>query len=147
MDAATDFNVVRDVFCRIAPIELSYRDQPEELSPVFGDIRQTALCISTRGLEGEGQFQLLQDGITSMQPFTIGSRYVIENATIDAAKAALLATMIEKGVDKFIPFSQARENLANLRLVESVPKRLVRLRRNNPEAFYYWVKTSELLNQ
>ena len=146
MDAATDFNVVRDVFCRIAPIELSYRDQPEELAPVFEDIRQTAICISTRGLEGEGQFQLLQDGITSMQPFTIRSRYVIEDATIDAEKAALLATMIEKGVYEFTPYSQARDELGGLRLVASVPLRLSRLRRNNPEAFYYWVKTSELLN-
>ena len=94
----------------------------------------------------EGQFQLLQDGITSMQPFTIRSRNVIEDATIDAAKAALLATMIEKGVYEFTPYSQARDELDGLRLVASVPLRLSRLRRNNPEAFYYWVKTSELLN-
>ncbi len=146
MDAATDLKVVREVFNRIAPIELAYREQPEDLAPVFEDIRQTALCISTRGLEGKGQFQLLQDGITSMQPFTIGSRYVIEDATVDAAKAALLATMIETGVDEFIPYSQARDNLADLRLAQSVPQRLARLRRNNPEAFYYWVRTSELLN-
>lgn len=146
MDAATDLKVVREVFSRIAPIELAYREQPEDLAPVFDDIRQTALCISTRGLEGEGQFQLLQDGITSMQPFTIRSRNVIEDATIDAAKAALLATMIEKGVYEFTPYSQARDELGGLRLVASVPLRLSRLRRNNPEAFYYWVKTSELLN-
>lgn len=146
MDAATDLKVVREVFSRIAPIELAYREQPEDLAPVFDDIRQTALCISTRGLEGEGQFQLLQDGITSMQPFTNRSRNVIEDATIDAAKAALLATMIEKGVYEFTPYSQARDELGGLRLVASVPLRLSRLRRNNPEAFYYWVKTSELLN-
>ena len=80
-----------------------------------------------------------------MQPFTIGSRYVIEDATVDAAKAALLATMIERGVDEFIPYSQARDSIADLRLLDSVPMRLARLRRNNPEAFYYWVKTSELM--
>ena len=135
MDAAMDFKVVRDVFKRIAPIELAYREQPEDLSLVFEDIRQTALCISTRGLEGKGQFQLLQDGITSMQPFTIGSRYVIEDATVDAAKAALLATMIERGVDEFIPYSQARNNLANLRLAQSVPMRLARLRRKQANCF------------
>ena len=145
MDAATDLKVVREVFSRIAPIELAYREQPEDLVPVFDDIRQTALCISTRGLEGKGQFQLLQDGIISMQPFTIGSRYVIEDATVDAAKTALLATMIERGVDEFIPYSLARDSIADLRLMDSVPMRLARLRRNNPEAFYYWVKTSELM--
>jgi hypothetical protein len=80
-----------------------------------------------------------------MQPFTIGSRYVIEDATVDAAKAALLASMIERGVDEFIPYSRARDSIADLRLLDSVPMRLARLRRNNPEAFYYWVKTSELM--
>jgi hypothetical protein len=74
-------------------------------------------------------------------------RHVIEDATIDAAKAALLATMIEKGVYEFTPYSQARDELGGLRLAASVPLRLSRLRRNNPEAFYYWVLTSELLNQ
>ena len=38
------------------------------------------------------------------------------------------------------------DNLANLRLAGSVPSRLARLRKNNPEAFYYWVRTSELLS-
>lgn len=53
--------------------------------------------------------------------------------------------MIERGVDEFIPYSQARDSLADLRLTDSVPHRLTRLRKNNPEAFYYWVRTCELL--
>ena len=38
------------------------------------------------------------------------------------------------------------DNLADLRLAGSVPSRLARLCKNNPEAFYYWVRTSELLS-
>jgi hypothetical protein len=95
-NAATDFSVVRDVFSRIAPIELAFRDQPKDMVPVFEDIRQTTLCISTRGTEEEEKFQLLQEGISSLQLFTIGSRHVIEDAMVNASKAALLATMIEK---------------------------------------------------
>lgn len=145
MDAATDFSIVREVFNRIAPIELAYREQGPDTAPVFEDIRQTALCISTRGLAGLGQFNMLQDGITSMQSFTIGSRYVIEDATVDAAKAALLATMLEKGVNQFVPYEQGKEGLGDMAISSSLPPRLSRLRRNNPEAFYYWAKTGELL--
>lgn len=49
---------------------------------------------------------------------------MIEDATVDAAKTALLATMIEKGVDEFIPYSLARDSIADLRLLDSVPMRL-----------------------
>lgn len=147
MDAATDFSVVRDVFNKIVPIELGYREQAPDVAPVYEDIRQTALCISTRGAEGIGQFDLLQDGIKRMQAFMLRRRYMIEDATVDAAKAALLATMLEKGVDSFTPYSSDLEGLAKLRLADTVPVRLSRIRRNNPEAYYYWVKVSELLKR
>ncbi len=80
-----------------------------------------------------------------MQAFMLRRRYVIEDAIVDAAKAALLATMLEKGVDSFTPYSPDMEGLAELRLADTVPVRLSRLRRNNPEAYYYWAKVSELL--
>lgn len=145
MDAATDFTVVREVFERIAAIELGYRDQGPDLASVYDDIRQTAICISTRGVQGNGDFALLQDGIKSMQAFMLRRNYVIEDATVDAAKAALLATMLEKGVDSYTPYSPDMDGLAGLRLADTVPVRLHRLRKNNPEAYYYWVKVSELL--
>ena len=102
-----------------------------DAAPVYEDIRQTALCISTRGAEGIGQFDLLQDGIKRMQAFMLRRRYMIEDATVDAAKAALLATMLEKGVDSFTPYSSDLEGLAELRLSDTVPVRLSRLRRRN----------------
>ena len=146
-DSASRLSVVRDVFNRIVPIELGYREQAPDVAPVYEDIRQTALCISTRGAEGIGQFDLLQDGIKRMQAFMLRRRYMIEDATVDAAKAALLATMLENGVDSFTPYSSDLEGLAELRLADTVPVRLSRLRRNNPEAYYYWVKVSELLKR
>ena len=81
MDAATDIKVVREVFSRIAPIELAYREQPEDLAPVFDDIRQTALCISTRGLEGKGQFQLLHE--RSDLPYPVSKHLEPESTQVD----------------------------------------------------------------
>ena len=58
----------------------------------------TALCISTRGKAGEGDFNLIQDGIIRVKSFMYKQRYLIDNAIIDAARTAYLATLIEKGI-------------------------------------------------
>ena len=97
---------------------------------------------------------ILGDKLTAFAPNTCGIPYFKSGRTrsldiikqlFDAAKAALLATMLEKGVDFFMPYSSSLEGLAELRLADTVPVRLSRLRRNNPEAYYYWAKVSELL--
>lgn len=72
------------------------------------------------------------------------SAYRIEEAIIDASKAAYLATLIEKGqgtVERFtaIPFSE------NIQIAPVLTTKLNKLRIGLPEAYYYWVKTSQLL--
>ena len=72
------------------------------------------------------------------------SAYRIEEAIIDAAKAAYLATLIEKGQDKVERFTST--SLAeNLRIEPILPTKLYKLRISMPEAYYYWAKTSRLL--
>ncbi len=70
--------------------------------------------------------------------------YRIEEAVIDAAKAAYLATLIEKGqkiVERFpaTPFGE------DLRIEPVLTNKLNKLRIGLPEAYYYWAKTSQLL--
>ena len=50
-----DYNAVRDTFEKIAGKELSYREGDNiTTTDVLDDIFQTSLCISTRGMQGEG---------------------------------------------------------------------------------------------
>lgn len=72
-------------------------------------------------------------------------RYLIDNAIIDAARAAYLATLIEKGFNKIEPYSNNPADIKDLVIRPSLTNRLNKLRNNLPEAYYYWVKTSELL--
>ena len=70
--------------------------------------------------------------------------YRIEEAIIDASKAAYLATLIEKGqetVEKFLatPFTE------DLQIEPMLTNKLNKLRIGLPEAYYYWAKTSHLL--
>jgi hypothetical protein len=47
-------------FSQIAEVELSYRGLVNSPALIYDDIRQTSLCIATRGIEGKGDFQMLQ---------------------------------------------------------------------------------------
>lgn len=93
--------ITSEAFRKIALVELSYRSLGTDIGQVFNDIRQTALCISTRGKAGEGDFDLIQDGIIRVKSFMYKQRYQIDNAIIDAARAAYLATLIEKESPKW----------------------------------------------
>jgi len=145
MDNATDLTIVGNVFRRIGAAELNYRNLEQDVNLIIKDIRDTSMCLSTYGKEGNGDYEKLVDGITRIHSFTYLERYPLEAAIVDASKAAFLATMIEKGSYEYSKFGITMEGLAEMRLVDTVPVRLGKLRRNIPEAYYYWVLTSELL--
>lgn len=97
----SNLQITSQAFHKIAAVELSYRSLGTDAGLVFKDIRQTALCISTRGKAGEGDFNLIQDGIIRVKSFMYKQRYLIDNAIIDAARTAYLATLIEKALHKW----------------------------------------------
>ena len=72
-------------------------------------------------------------------------RYLIDNAIIDAARAAYLATLIEKGISETEFYSNNPINIKDLVIRPSLTNKLNKLKSNLPEAYYYWAKTSELL--
>lgn len=143
----TELDITSKAFRRIASVELSYRSLDADLSRVYEDIRNTALCISTRGKAGEGDISLLQDGIMRVKSFMYKQRYTIDNAIIDAARAAYLATLIEKGGMKPERYSGNPLVIKDMSIYPTLTNRLNKLRASLPEAFYYWVKTSELLKE
>ena len=141
-DNMDDLSVVRSAYDKISRVELSYRHMEENPADALADTRETALCISTRGRHGNGDFMALQNGISRIRSFMYQEKYQIEQATDDAAKAAYLATVLEKGVDKIERYPGTVEGL---RIPDTLPTQLGKLRLPNPEAYFYWVKTGELL--
>ena len=137
--------ITTQAFRKIAVVELSYRSLGTDIGQVFNDIRQTALCISTRGKAGEGNFDLIQDGIIRVKSFMYKQRYLIDDAIIDVARAAYLATLIEKGIPEIEPYSKNPADIKDLVIQHSFTNKLNKLKKNLPEAYYYWAKTSEIL--
>lgn len=136
----SDLQITKEAFRKIAVVELSYRSFGTDIGQVFNDIRQTALCISTRGKAGEGDFDLIQDGIIRVKSFMYKQRYLIDHAIIDAARAAYLATLIEKGIYEIESYSNNPADIKDMVIRPSLPNKLNKLRSNLPEAYYYWAK-------
>lgn len=131
-------------FCRIADVEMAYRDI-DNLESVFDDILQTSLLIATRGKAGVGDFDILQDGIKKIKSFIHTSNYYIDHAIVDSAKAAYISTCIRKDVTTIEKYLGNPEMVLEMTLSPILTNKLNKLKRTYPEAFYYWVRTSELL--
>lgn len=112
---------------------------------IIEDIRNTSLNITTRGMVDKGKFDLLQKGINSIKPFMYKSQYRIEEAIVDASKAAYLATCIELEEDYLTHYNSPLD-VANFKIGKVFSTKLNKLKLNNPEAFFYWYKTEELLS-
>ena len=140
-DNMSDIRTVAKVFRKIVPIELSYRHLPENPKAVFDDIRETALCLATRGKEGKGDFTALQNGVSFIRPFMYKSRYYIEDAILDSAKAAYLATAIEVGAESLIRYDRTQPELP-----PTISSKVNKLKGILPEAYFYWVQVGLLLN-
>lgn len=91
------------------------------------------------------KFDLLQKGINNIKPFMYKSQYRIEEAIVDASKAAYLATCIELEKDYLTHYNSPLD-VANFKIGKVFSTKLNKLKLNNPEAFFYWYKTEELLS-
>ena len=143
-DVAQDLSIVRNTFLKNAKIELGYRNLLELGSAqVMQDVFQTALCISSRGLYGNGDFEELQRGIQRIKSFIFSERFHIENAIITSAKVAYLITLVDSNKVHIARYSNPLI-MKSWEIKDSSFLRLNKLKKSNPEAFFYWVKTLEL---
>ncbi len=100
-DSVENLEIIRNTFKQFAITELAYRNLKVNQSSVLKDIFETALCISTRGLEGKGDFTALQNGISQIRAFIFSETFQIEKAIVYAAKAAYIAKLIELKKDSW----------------------------------------------
>ena len=89
VDNVTNIETIKTTFKKFAKTELEYREM-NTLSEkeVLEDIYQTSLCIITRGADGKGDFDQLQQGIQRVSRFIFSESYHIEKAITHASKVA-----------------------------------------------------------
>jgi hypothetical protein len=144
MENISDVEILKGTFRKFAETELLYRgDKRISVEDVLEDIYQTALCIVTRGSDGNGDFGQIQSGIRRITGFIISQAYHIEKAITDASIAAWLSTMIRFDGKSFEKFKDPAQ-IKDWTIAEPYNTKLNRLKKSNPEAFHYWYKIAEL---
>jgi len=143
-DKVNKLNTIKRTFYEFAKAELSYRNIKNiTKQDVIEDIYQTCLCIASRGTDGKGEFEELQSGIRRIRAYIFSENYHIEKAIIQSSKIAYLITLIENNsleIEKYSNPLQIKEWLID----KPLNNKLNKLKRSNPEAFFYWFKTYKL---
>jgi len=142
-----DIGLIKVTFYRFAETELTYRNRGGlTAEDVLEDIYHTSLCITSRGADGNGDFEQLQLGIGRIRGFIFSESYHIEKAIIHASKAAYLSMLIKYDAVGIEKYSNPLE-MKDWRIAEPINTKLNKLKKSNPEAFFYWHKIFELTTQ
>lgn len=142
-DVGNLFAEIRDVaavartFQKIALTEMKYRGLTGGTAIVLNDIAKTALCLATRGKAGAGNFTALQNGVSQIKAYIFSESYHIEKAIVYAARAAYLTKLIETGETSLVRFEEAGQ-VSSWSIEAPLDTRLNKLKKTNPEAFFYW---------
>lgn len=146
-DIVTDIAIVSEVFTQFAQTELDYRELKQfNKDDVLNDVFQTALLMSTRGKSGIGNYNELQRGVQNIKNYIFTENFHIERAMVPAAKAAYIAIMLQTGATEAVHFNNPME-VKDWILEQPFETRLNKLKKSNPEAFFYWYKSIELNNK
>jgi len=142
-DACSNFKSTKEAFKEFALEQLKDREIDEDIFLVTDDIYDTALTICTRGKSGKAKFAELGEGIRKVNSYIFSENYHIEKAITDASKAAYLAALIKFDKSDIQKFSDAKE-VKDWVIEQPFNTRLNKLKKSNPEAFFYWYKIYEI---
>lgn len=146
LEPVTDVNIIGQTFDIFAKTEIGYRNCETDEKGVLDDIYDTALHICSRGEKGRGNFKALLSGINQVKRFIFSENYHLDRAITDAAKAAYLSTVLRYKVTKLEKY-QGLESIKELVIDQSFDSKLNKLKKGNPEAFFYWYHVSLIRQQ
>lgn len=145
MDVVQDVSVIKNTFYTFAITELNYRSlNVLEPTDVIEDIYQTALCLASNGHVGNADLVELRSGISRLRGFIFSESYNEPKAIIHASKAAYIAMLIRYEYNVI----ERYESVINMNpWIIDVPlySKLNKLKKSNPEAFFYWYKIFEMM--
>ncbi len=137
-DNINDIEIVKTSYNKVVQEEIGFRKLDVTAKAVLEDTWQACYKLSERDTKSE-EFIHLQLGIRNFTNFTI-DRFSIDEAITAAAKVAYLIKLIQS--DKKIKIERFKNPLEIKDWLIEDPQynKLNKLKKNNPEAFYYWVK-------
>lgn len=137
--------ITATTFHAFAKTELGYRGINAESEIVLDDILDTSLTISSKGALGNGRIDAIMQGIGQLKQYIFSENYHIEKAVIHAARAAYVVALIKTNQTEIRRFSEPLE-LKDWVIGNQKYNKLNKLKKSNPEAYFYWHHTLTLLN-
>lgn len=140
-DLHTDLPMVRASYREVVAAEIGYRKLEIDQNAVLRDTRDACFLLSIRD-EKNPDFIQLQKGISGITNFIL-EHFKIEEAIVAAAKTAYLTSLLEiESIGSAERYKETRQ-VATMDITNQEFNKLNRLKKSNPEAFFYWYKTLE----
>jgi len=138
-DRISDLHVIKSSYSTVVQEEIGYRKLKIDAKHVLEDTRKACNTLAERDLKSE-DFKHLQLGIKNFTNFTI-DRFAIEEAITAAAKVAYLTALLNKEDNQQIETFKTPLEIKDWIIEDSAYSKLNKLKKTNPEAFFYWYKT------
>ncbi|MPL56218.1 hypothetical protein SDC9_01700 [bioreactor metagenome] len=144
-DNISDVTILKDSFNRVVHEEIGFRKLKITASEVLEDTWQACYTLAERDIKSE-EFNHLQLGIRNFTNFTI-DRFNIDEAIIAAAKVAYLTKVLQAEEEIKIERFKNPLEIKDWLIEDLQYNKLNKLKKNNPEAFYYWYNALSLVNK
>lgn len=138
-DRITDINVVKDSYVKVVQEEIGYRKLNIGSEDVLKDTWNACYTLAERNMKSD-EFTYLQLGIKNFTNFII-DRFSIEEAITVASKVAYLTSLLKKGENQEIERFKNPLEIKDWLIEDQTYNKLNKLRKTNPEAFFYWYKS------
>jgi len=138
-DNIENLEVVINSYMKVVQEEIGFRKLDLNANNVLADTLDTCYTLFERNSKSE-EFNQLQQGIRNFTNFTI-DRFSIDEAITAGAKVAYLAKLIQLGKLTAIERFKNPLEIKDWLIENPQHNKLNKLKKSNPEAFYYWCKT------
>jgi len=140
-DNIQNLEIVKASYNKVVQEEIGFRKLEITANEVLRDTWQACYTLAERDTKSE-EFNHLQLGIRNFTNFTI-DRFSIDEAITAAAKVAYLTKlMLSEAAIKIERFKNPLE-IKDWSIENTEYNKLNKLKKNNPEGFYYWYKSFE----
>ncbi len=143
-DHITNLKEVRESYIRTAKDEIGYRNLKIAWQESLQDTFNTCLTIANRDTHNE-QFQYLLNGNKRLANFILHT-YSIDHTVLSAAKTAYLLQMVMKNKIEKLSYN-GPDQIVELAIAGIDYSKIQKLKKSNPEAFFYWYHALTLLSE
>lgn len=141
-DNITDLTVVKNSYNKVVQEEIGFRKLDITAKEVLEDTWVACYTLAERNEKSE-DFKQLKKGITNFTNFPI-ELFRIDQAITAAAKVAYLTQLIQNDQDGIIEKFTNPLEIKEWSIEDTQYNKLNKLKKNNPESFYYWYKSLQL---